>query len=211
MAARREHLLVDGYNLIKSSPLFQNPGETLKKARTTLEEALGVYGRRTDRQITLYYDGTDQIPQAIPHRHKEIEIHFSQYPEKADDLIMLAVRQKHGAKWLRVISSDREIRRFAERHKIRSTSAEDFLDELEKTPPARTPQAIGADDAVRPNPDDPDDPDDLDEWEALFTKRPTDTTKPHRQQRGDGTEPNPSLNPRELDEWEHLFGRDEDL
>ena len=208
MAARREHLLVDGYNLIKSSPLFQIPGQTLKKTRTTLEQALDVYSRRTDRQITLYYDGTDQIPQAIPHRHKEIEIHFSQYPEKADDLIMLAVQRKHGAKWLRVISSDREIRRFAERHKIRSTSAEDFLDELEKLPSAQTPQTIDADDAGRSNPDDLDN---LDEWEALFTKRPPDITKPHRQQRGDGTEPNPSLNPRELDEWEHLFGRDEDL
>ncbi len=208
MVARREHLLVDGYNLIKSNPLFQISGETLKKARTTLEEALGVYGRRTDRQITLYYDGTDQTPQVIRRRHKEIEIHFSQYPEKADDLIMLAVQQKHGAKWLRVISSDREIRRFAKRHKIRSTSAEDFLDELEKSPSARTPQAISADDAVRPNPDDLDD---LDELEALFTKRPPDTAKPRRQQHGDGTEPNPSLNPSELDEWEHLFGRDEDL
>ena len=49
------------------------------------------------------------------------------------------------------------------------------------------------------------------EWEELFTKRPPDTAKPHRQQHGDGTEPNPSLNSRELDEWEHLFGRDEDL
>ena len=208
MVARREHLLVDGYNLIKSSPLFQISGETLKKARATLEEALGFYGRRTDRQITLYYDGTDHAPQAIPHRHKEIEIHFSQYPEKADDLIMLAVQRKHGAKWLRVISSDREIRRFAERHKIRSTNSEDFLDELEKSPSAQTPQAIDTDDAERSNPDDLDD---LDEWEELFTKRPPDTAKPHRQQRGDGTEPNPRLNSRELDEWEHLFGRDEDL
>ena len=208
MVAHREHLLVDGYNLIKSSPLFQISGETLKKARTTLEEALGFYVRRTDYQITLYYDGTDHTPQAIPHHHEEIEIHFSQYPEKADDLIMLAVQRKHGAKWLRVISSDREIRRFAERHKIRSTSSEDFLDELHQSPSAQTPQAIDADDAGRSNPDDLDD---LNEWEALFTKHPPDTTKPHRQQYGDGTEPNPNLNPRELDEWEHLFGQDDDL
>jgi len=36
---------------------------------------------------------------------------------------MRAAQDKHGAKWLRVITSDREIRRYAERHKISSMSS----------------------------------------------------------------------------------------
>ena len=66
-----------------------------------------------DFGIQLYYDGdgTNELPRQS--RYKEIRIIFSHAPETADDLIMRAAQDRHGAKWLRVISSDSEIRRYA--------------------------------------------------------------------------------------------------
>ena len=58
MATKKEHLLIDGYNLIKASQLFQGRDDTLERARSRLQQALAAYGRRADKHITLYYDGT---------------------------------------------------------------------------------------------------------------------------------------------------------
>ena len=167
MATKREHLLIDGYNLIKSSPLFQSQGDTLERARRRLHQALAAYGRRADKRITLYYDGTGIAPRTAPVSGPYLTIEFSRYPQQADDLIAQAVAQKHGTKWLRVISSDRTVQRCAARHKIRSTCCEDFLDELTAPAPAPSaPAPAPARDGTESHP--PLDPDELDRWEALF-------------------------------------------
>ena len=204
MATKREHLLIDGYNLIKSSQLFQGRGDTLERARGRLQQALAAYGRRADKHITLYYDGTGASPSATSASGPHVTIEFSRYPQQADDLIAQAVAQKHGAKWLRVISSDRAVQRCAVRHKIRSTCCEDFLDEL--TGPVQTPPAPDHDrDGTEPHP--PLDPSELDRWEALFRKGADEApTAPDR----DGTEPHPPLAPGELDRWEDLFRKGAD-
>jgi predicted RNA-binding protein with PIN domain len=198
VATKREHLLVDGYNLIKSSQLFQAPDDTLEQARLSLQQTLDAYGRRAKVKITLYYDGDGDLAHATQGRYGDIEFEFSRYPEKADDLIMRAAQDKHGAKWLRVISSDREIRHFAARHKIRSTSSEDFLDELEaplqKKATPTDPEAEARRDA----------PGDLAEWERLFVARPAEP-KPGTARESDGTESDLRLEKREVDEWEELF------
>ena len=210
VATKREHLLIDGYNLIKLSPLFQGRGDTLKRARSRLQQALAAYGRRADKHITLYYDGTGAWPSAPSASGPHVTIEFSRYPQQADDLIAEAVAQKHGAKWLRVISSDRAVQRCAARHKIRSTCCEDFLDEL--TGPIQTPSTPATAptrDGTEPHP--PRDPDDLDRWEALFRKeadRALSTPAPEPAR--DGTEPHPPLAPGELDRWEDLFRRGAD-
>ena len=201
---KREHLLIDGYNLIKSSQLFQSRGDTLERARSRLQQALAAYGRRADKHITLYYDGTGAAPSAASASGPHVTIEFSRYPQQADDLIAQAVEKKHGAKWLRVISSDRAVQRCAARHKIRSTCSEDFLDEL--TEPVQAPSAPApARDGTESHP--PLDPSELDHWEALFRKEadeaPTATDR-------DGTEARPSLDPDELDHWEALFRKGAD-
>jgi len=206
VATKKEHLLIDGYNLIKASQLFQGRGDTLERARSRLQQALAAYSRRVDKHITLYYDGTGASPNTASTSGSHVTIEFSRYPQQADDLIAQAVKKKHGAKWLRVISSDRAVQRCAARHKIRSTCSEDFLDEL--TEPVHVP------DASSPAPDrdgteaDPSlDPGELDQWEALFRKEadeaPTATDR-------DGTEACPSLDPDELDRWEALFRKKAD-
>ena len=170
MSTKKEHLLIDGYNLIKVSQLFQGRGDTLERARSRLQQALAAYGRRADKHIALYYDGTGPSPSATNASDPYVTIEFSRYPQQADDLIAQAVAKKHGAKWLRVISSDRAVQRCAARHKIRSTCSEDFLDEL--TGPVQASNAsepAPTHDGTESHP--PLDPDDLDQWEALFRKK----------------------------------------
>ncbi|MDE2736131.1 MAG: NYN domain-containing protein [Gemmatimonadota bacterium] len=208
MATKREHLLIDGYNLIKASQLFQGRDDTLERARNRLQQALVAYGRRADKHITLYYDGIGESPSAASASSPHVTIEFSRYPEQADDLIAQAVEKKHGAKWLRVISSDRAVQRCAARHKIRSTCSEDFLDEL--TGPVQAPSEptpTPARDGTEANPSL--DPGELDQWETLFRKEANEepsTPAPDR----DGTESHPPLNPSELDQWEALFRRGAD-
>ncbi len=202
MSSQREHLLIDGYNLIKSSQLFDRPERPLEQARMNLQRALDAYQRHTQNTITLYYDGDSTIELPQQSRHEEIRIIFSHAPETADDLIMRAAQDKHGAKWLRVISSDREIRRYAERHKIRSTRSEDFLDELDAPIPAPLPQASEQSGSAKPLTTD-----ELDEWERLFTARPAPAPKPRPQGANDGTETDPHLDKHTIDEWERLFKR----
>ena len=69
---------------------------------------------------------------------------------------------------MRVVTSDREIRRFAERHHIRVTRADDFADELERRPRARP------EDEEPPDPEEVRhrrlDEDEVTAWERLFTE-----------------------------------------
>ena len=208
MNTKREHLLIDGYNLIKSSQLFQGRGDSLERARNRLQQALAAYGRRVDKHITLYYDGTGASPSTVSSSGPHVTIEFSRYPQQADDLIAQAVAQKHGAKWLRVVSSDRAVQRCAARHKIRSTCSEDFLDEL--TGPAQAPPEPAPTPARDGTESDPSlDPSELDQWEAVFRKKADEapsTTTPAC----DGTESHPPLNPSDLDHWEALFRKGAD-
>lgn len=204
MAAKQQHLLIDGYNLIKSSQLFHRSGQNLAQARLALQQALDAHGHRRQIEITLYYDGDGDDERARQGRYRDIQIVFSRSPETADDLIMRAAQEKHGAKWLRVISSDREIRRFAERHKISSTSSESFLDELDmaQSVAEHAPQQIDPEHSARQMT-----PEELDEWEQLFSAQKTTPPKPPPQQANDGTAIDPGLDKSELDEWEQLFKR----
>ena len=204
MATKREHLLIDGYNLIKASQLFQGRGDTLERARSRLQQALAAYGRRADKHITLYYDGTGAAPNTASTSGPHVTIEFSRYPQQADDLIAQAVEKKHGAKWLRVISSDRAVQRCAARHKIRSTCSEDFIDEL--TGPVQAPSAPAPErDGTEADPSL--DPGELDHWEALFRKKADEAPTASAR---DGTESHPPLNPSELDHWEALFRKKAD-
>ncbi len=203
MATKKEHLLIDGYNLIKASQLFQGRGDSLKRARNRLQQALTAYSRRADKHITLYYDGTGESSSAASASGPHVTIEFSRYPQQADDLIAQAVEKKHGAKWLRVISSDRAVQRSAARHKIRSTCSEDFLDEL--TEPVHVPDAPATAPARDGTEADPSlDPNELDQWETLFRKEADEA--PTAADR-DSTEARPSD---ELDRWEELFRKKAD-
>ena len=163
-----EHLLVDGYNLIKATPDLRHQERlSLEQARRALQQALTLYAQRTGARITLYFDGDEGLEFMPASEQHPIQTVFSHPPQTADDLIKEAVQNKHGARRLRVISSDREIRRFAQRHKIRSSKADEFAEELQRPP-------------QREKPDEPDDQEafrhaalneeEITAWEKLFAE-----------------------------------------
>jgi predicted RNA-binding protein with PIN domain len=205
VSPKQEHLLIDGYNLIKSSQLFHRPEQSLEKARLRLQRGLDAYVRRAPKKITVYYDGNGDGTNELAKQsdYGGIHIVFSHAPETADDLIMRVAQDKHGAKWLRVVSSDREIRHFVERHKIRSTRSEDFLDELEapiSDPTQSIVQGRAASDSS---------PDELDEWERLFANRPPPARQFLSPQIYDGTEADPPMDKKAIEQWQRLFQKNE--
>ncbi|MBM3280419.1 MAG: NYN domain-containing protein [Candidatus Handelsmanbacteria bacterium] len=133
-----EHLLVDGYNLIKTSALFSHYERTsLQRARQALVQALNGYARQRGARVTLFFDGG--AGQGEPAPAGPVQVVFSRVPLKADDLIKEAVQERHGARDLRVISTDREVARFAQRHRVRVTGAGAFERELAQPPPRPQP------------------------------------------------------------------------
>lgn len=169
--AGSEHLLVDGYNVIKADPLLSRREQvSLEAGRDGLQQSLISYARRSGTRITLYFDGDEGLDCApVSSRRDSVQVLFSRPPEKADDLIKKAIQSKHGAKRLRVITSDREIRDFARRHKVRSTPAHEFAEELVCRPPSHSdsePLPISRE----VDPDLALDEREIEVWEKLFEK-----------------------------------------
>jgi len=162
--------------------------------------ALSAYSRHSDTSIEIYYDGDPQIEHPDRQRRVGMDIFFSRRPQKADDLIMRALEQRHGARWLRVVTSDREIQRFAARHKIAFTSAQVFADEME-TPLNTRPhyKSIEAEFDPHWTPDD----NEVDELERAFQQQPRSELPPPIRTRE--SDPNVVLKKSEVDEWEKLF------
>ena len=165
-----EHLLVDGYNLIKTTPLLsQHERISLQSARIALQKALAALVARCAVSIPLFYDG-DGDGDGEQRNWGSIRIHYSSRLETADDLIMQQVQSRHGSKRLRVISSDRAIRNFAKRHRIRTSSSSDFVDEL-----FPDLEDSNGDEVAYLQSEDRDapalEPSEIDEWERLFRER----------------------------------------
>lgn len=196
MAKHRPHALIDGYNLIKCVPLYsESLHRSLAAARTHIEAALESYAHRTGTEVTIFYDGDSDVGHPDYQQRDNIDIFFSRRPQKADDLIMKRVAQKHGARWLRVVTSDREIQRCAARHKIAFIDSPTFAEELEDP---------GSDPHWRP------DRREVEAFSAVF-EQPTQREKTARraQRQPRETDPNLTLDKEEVDEWEKLFKRKE--
>jgi predicted RNA-binding protein with PIN domain len=191
-AGQSEELIVDGYNLLRAAPLLcRLEAVGLQAARQALERALGRYARRCGAHVVVVYDGDGQAGAAAAAVHARagkaaagtggwVDVRFSRVPENADEVIKQEIQHRHGAGYLRVITSDREIRRHARRHRVASTAAADFVRELEEPPPPASPAPLP------PPPElDPDlslSPAEVDAWERLFRERPS--TDPGTFERG---------------------------
>lgn len=135
-----EELLVDGYNLAHAAPHLHpgDPGD-LEGIRRSVIRALAAWAARTGGRVVLFFDG-EALPVRPVGGDTSVEVVFSRPPEKADDLIKRALQERHGSRRSRLVSSDRELRRWARRQRLSSTGAAEFLEELE-APPALAPQA----------------------------------------------------------------------
>ncbi len=123
-------LLIDGYNLLHSRRTLVNlnPVE-LQWERDRLIERLSLYRQARPFEIMVVFDGWQGGGREERHEKKRgIEIVYSKLGERADEVIKRLVRAKGSGAI--VISSDREISRYAERLSVPVISSEQFLEKL---------------------------------------------------------------------------------
>jgi predicted RNA-binding protein with PIN domain len=125
------HLLIDGYNLLRQSPRFQAENEVaLELGRNALLERLRQYKRIRGHRITVVFDATSKPRLAPEQAHeKGIKIIYSGQGEIADAVIK-RISRRLGSKLL-VVSSDREVARYAEQYGAATMASEDFEARME--------------------------------------------------------------------------------
>ena len=125
------HLLIDGYNLIRRSPVLRREDEVaLELARESLLERLRRYKRIRSHRITVVFDGASKI--GAPPRsgqEKGVRVVFSDRNETADTVIK-RMCEKEGGK-LTVVTSDRDLGRCAASFGAVVIDVEEFEGKLE--------------------------------------------------------------------------------
>jgi predicted RNA-binding protein with PIN domain len=125
------HLIIDGYNLLHvNRSMTQLNSIQLQWERDHLIDQLSVYQRLRSSGITVVFDGW-QGGWSIEKMEKKkgIEIIYSRLGEKADEVIKRLIKEKGSG--VIVITSDREVSRFAERMAAPVISSEQFREKLE--------------------------------------------------------------------------------
>jgi uncharacterized protein len=125
-------LIVDGYNLLHvgRSPTRMSATD-LQRERERLIDRLAVYRRNRLCDITVVFDGW-QSGWATENRgrQKGVDLVFSKLGEKADEVIKRMMKEKGAG--VMVITSDREIARFAEKISVSVVPSEQFVERMEK-------------------------------------------------------------------------------
>ena len=125
------HLIIDGYNLIYAGRLL--PSATphdLEKERDHLVDQLSSYRQTRPYPITVVFDGWQGGWAAEKReRKKGIELIFSSLGEKADEVIKRLVREKGSGTV--VVTSDREIARYAEKMDVAVIPSYQFKGKME--------------------------------------------------------------------------------
>jgi hypothetical protein len=137
------HIIIDGYNVIRQSDTLRRyERKSLEEGRRALLSRLIDYEKKKRHKITVVFDGW-KSGSADEGRDREgaIDIIYSRYGEKADDVIKRLVLRAIGD--IIVVSSDREISSFATREGKTALSSPDFetilknvIDEPEAIQPA---------------------------------------------------------------------------
>ncbi|HXX34464.1 MAG TPA: NYN domain-containing protein [Thermodesulfobacteriota bacterium] len=124
------HLLIDGYNLLHiAHSLTRLNSNQLRQERDRLIDQLSAYQKVKPSPITLVFDGwlggwtTEQRE-----IKRGIEVIYSRLGEKADEVIKRLVREEGSAAI--VITSDRDISRFAERMGAAVIPSDQFQEKL---------------------------------------------------------------------------------
>lgn len=128
------HLIIDGYNLLHVNR-FLTPLNALQLQweRDRLIDQLSAYQKLKPCEITVVFDGWQGgWSTEKRERKKGIDLIFSKLGEKADEVIKRLVREKGSG--MIVITSDRDIARFAERMAVSAISSEQFREKLEEPP-----------------------------------------------------------------------------
>ena len=127
------HLIIDGYNLLHADRTLVslNPIQ-LQRERDRLVDQLSAYRSLRQMEITVVFDGWQGgSPTEKRERKKGIELVFSKLGEKADEVIKRLVREKGAG--ATVVTSDREISRYAEKMAVAVIPSDQFKEKMENT------------------------------------------------------------------------------
>jgi len=125
-------LIIDGYNLLHAGHLpMALSAEELQRERERLVEELSSYRQARSCGITVVFDGW-KTGWAVEkkERRKGIDLIFSQLGEKADDVIKRLVKDKGPGKV--VITSDRDVARYAEKMGAAVIPSEQFRERMDR-------------------------------------------------------------------------------
>ncbi len=137
------HLIIDGYNLLHAGrSLIQLNGTDLQRERGWLIDQLSAYRRQKPCDITVVFDGWQSgWATEKKERQKGIDLIFSKLGEKADEVIKRVVMGKGAG--VMVVTSDREISRFAEKKSVPVVSSDVFRERMEKSAFQREKESLG--------------------------------------------------------------------
>ena len=126
------HLIIDGYNLLHVDRSLTNLNSVqLQWERERLIDRLSTYRKLKPREVTVVFDGWQEGWSAeTREKRKGIEIIFSKLGEKADEVIKRLVKEKGSGTV--VITSDRDVARFAQRMDLAVIPSEQFEEKLEE-------------------------------------------------------------------------------
>jgi predicted RNA-binding protein with PIN domain len=125
------HLIIDGYNLLHvNRSLIRLNAIQLQWERDRLIDQLSAYQKLKPCGITIVFDGWQGGWNTEKREKKKgIELIYSKLGEKADEVIKRLVKEEGSGAI--VITSDREVTRFAERMEVAVIQSEQFQEKLE--------------------------------------------------------------------------------
>ena len=126
------HLIIDGYNLLHvDRSLTHLNSIQLQWERERLIDRLSAYQKLKHREMTVVFDGWQEgWSNETREKRKGIEVIFSRLGEKADEVIKRLAKEKGSGAV--VITSDREVARYAERMDVAVIPSDQFREKLEE-------------------------------------------------------------------------------
>ena len=124
------HIIIDGYNLIRQSPLLSSlDRRDIQLGRRALLDLLASYKKIKPHRITVVFDGiSDSVYSSAKEKIKGIEVRFSRRPDSADTVIKeLASGYREKAL---IVSSDMDVVRFAEAKGAATISSPSFENKI---------------------------------------------------------------------------------
>lgn len=174
----RWFLIIDGYNLMHAWGLARRrygPGDLERLRERFLHQLANRLTEEERTRTTVVFDAGTEAPLDVPteQTYQAIRIVFARREHEADARIEQIVKEHSAPKQIRVVSSDRRLQTAARRRKGRFVTSEQFLLELEKSPPSSTAPEIS--DELKAKSTGELTEAEIDEWLELFGESDKDT------------------------------------
>jgi hypothetical protein len=122
-------IIIDGYNVLKQL----NPNSSEKTKQHFISQ-LSSYAERKHHTLIIVFDGGDQ-PYDYSEHYNKVKVIYSGYKQTADDVIKALLEKMKNEDAL-LVSSDRELVRYAHRNTIESSDALAFYHLIKPEMPA---------------------------------------------------------------------------